>query len=177
MRPMRFLFGLVLATSYCVATLNAQALNAKDEGAIGDVLAQYEADWNHHDMKALAGLFTDDAEWINVVGMHWRGKADIYKAHDVYHRTLFTKTGIHFTKIEIRAIAPDVAVAVVTEDFDASLLPDGSTRPVSQDRFTLVLVKRGGNWKIAHGHNTIINADAQPFDPVYSGWNGEVQKK
>ena len=29
-------------------------------------------------------LATDDVHWVNVVGMHWRGKAEVQKAHQVY---------------------------------------------------------------------------------------------
>jgi uncharacterized protein (TIGR02246 family) len=104
--------------------------------------------------------------------MHWRGKADIVKAHEIYHRLLFSKTDIRFKKLDVRAIAPGVAVVVALEDFGASSLPDGGTRPAGEDRLTLVFVKRSGEWKIIHGHNTIINADAAPYDPVNSGWKG-----
>ena len=109
--------------------------------------------------------------------MHWSGKPDIVKAHEVYHRLLFPKTGINFTSIAIRPIAPNVAVAVINEDFDASQLPDGGTRPASKDILSFVLAKRDGQWKIVHGHNTIVLPDAQPYDPVNNGWNGGTPKQ
>ena len=30
--------------------------------------------WNRHDMKAYSALFTEDADFVNVVGMHFRGR-------------------------------------------------------------------------------------------------------
>jgi uncharacterized protein (TIGR02246 family) len=147
-----------------------------DETSVRALFAQYESDWNRHDTKAMGELFTDDAEWVNVVGMHWRGKPDIVRAHEVYHRLLFPRTNIKFNNIAIRPIAPNVAVAVIDEDFAASLLPDGGMRPASKDILSFVLVKRDGNWKVAHGHNTIVRPDAQPYDPINSGWNGGPAK-
>lgn len=152
------------------------AWDKSDETSIRGLFAAYQNDWNHHDMQAMGNLFTEDAEWINVVGMHWRGKPDIVKAHEIYHRLLFTKTGINFTNIAIRPIAPNVAVAVIDEDFDASQLPDGGTRPASKDILSFILAKRDGQWKIVHGHNTIVLPEAQPYDPVNRGWSGGTPK-
>jgi uncharacterized protein (TIGR02246 family) len=36
--------------------------------AIRDVAKAYCHAWNRHDMKALSELFTDDAQWVNIVG-------------------------------------------------------------------------------------------------------------
>jgi ketosteroid isomerase-like protein len=34
-------------------------------------------------MNAMWQLATDDIHWVNVVGMHWHGKAEVQKAHQV----------------------------------------------------------------------------------------------
>ena len=78
------------------------AWNKSDEASIRGLFTAYQSDWNHHDIQAMGNLFTEDAEWINVVGMHWRGKPDIVKVHEVYHRLLFAKTDIKFTNIVIQ---------------------------------------------------------------------------
>ena len=70
---------------------------------------------------------------------------------------------------EIRAIAPDVAVAVVLLKVGPFTPPDGVRRPASRARLSLILAKREGRWRI-QGHNTVIDPAAQPFDPVKSRW-------
>jgi uncharacterized protein (TIGR02246 family) len=40
-----------------------------DQQAIQAVVKAYEACRNRHDMAALAELFSDDAHWVNIVGM------------------------------------------------------------------------------------------------------------
>ena len=45
---------------------------ASEEKAIRQVAKDCETTWNKHDMNAYAESFTDDAEWVNVVGMVWR---------------------------------------------------------------------------------------------------------
>jgi uncharacterized protein (TIGR02246 family) len=42
-------------------------------------------------MRALAGLFHEDAEWVNVVGMYWRGKDALVTAHATLHDAIFKK--------------------------------------------------------------------------------------
>jgi uncharacterized protein (TIGR02246 family) len=37
--------------------------------------------WNSHDMANYAAQFTEDADFVNVVGMHWRGRQQIETMH------------------------------------------------------------------------------------------------
>ncbi len=64
-------------------------MNGMDDEALRQVLASYEAAWKMHDMRALAPLFRDDAVWVNVVGMYWRGKDAVVRAHAAFHETIF----------------------------------------------------------------------------------------
>jgi ketosteroid isomerase-like protein len=47
--------------------------------SIKAVLDSWEAAWNASDMNAMWQLATDDIHWVNVVGMHWRGKAEVQR--------------------------------------------------------------------------------------------------
>jgi hypothetical protein len=49
---------------------NAHQLSDADNKAIQDIIKDQEAAWNNHDMKAFTKSFRDDAEGINIVGMH-----------------------------------------------------------------------------------------------------------
>jgi uncharacterized protein (TIGR02246 family) len=146
------------------------------EEAVGSVVKGYCEAWNAHDMKALAELFVDDAHWINIVGMHWPGKPAVVAGHAAYHQTFFRTTGIEMADVEIREISPDVAAAVILLKVDPFTPPDGTARPSSEDRLTLILTKRSGRWLIAHGHNTVIDRGAQRFYPVKRGWPDAAPK-
>jgi hypothetical protein len=64
-------------------------VRAGDEKAIRQLVATFESGWNTNDMKAIGSIFRDDAEFINLVGMHWRGRDAIVKAHVAYHAIMF----------------------------------------------------------------------------------------
>ncbi len=83
---------------------------------------------------------------------------------------------IGVTDIGIRAITPDVAAAVIALNAGAYTTPDGKQQNATLDRLSLILVNRNGEWRIAHGHNTVVDPSAVPFDPVNSGWNGEARR-
>ena len=100
---------------------------SSDEESIRAVVTAYCDAWNRHDMEALAELFTDDAQWVNIVGMHWPGRTAIVAAHNAYHRTFFKTTEIEAAEIEIGKIAPGVATAVV-------LLKVGGVHATRRDR-------------------------------------------
>jgi uncharacterized protein (TIGR02246 family) len=150
--------------------VSAVPATASDEHAIRAVLNGYADAWNRHDMDAMAELFADDAHWVNIVGMHWPGKAAVVKAHEAYHRTFFQTTDIRIADVEIRFIAPGVAAAVVLLKVDPFTPPDGVLRRESDNRLSFILTNQGGRWLIAHGHNTVIDPGAQRFDPVKTGW-------
>ena len=50
---------------------------ANDAAEIHAALGGIQSAWNHHDMTAFVSYMTDDVEWVNIVGMCWRGKAQV----------------------------------------------------------------------------------------------------
>jgi uncharacterized protein (TIGR02246 family) len=172
-----FQIGVILAGLLCPSLLGAQSLSKTDEAAIRTIVTAVPEALDRKDMKMYADLFADDADWVNVVGMHWRGKAAVVKAHQAYLKTVFRDGGMSTGEMSIRPVTSDVAIVVVTEiNRGGGILPDGSKAPPGSGRLTYVLVKRGGVWKITHGHNTTIDPNAQRFDPVNGDRTGEAPK-
>jgi uncharacterized protein (TIGR02246 family) len=149
----------------------AQQISPADDQAIKAVVRGYEACWNRHDMAALSELFADDAHWVNIVGMYWSGKAAVVRAHEGLHSTFFRTTEQALIDVTVRAIAPGVAIAVAHLKMGPFTPPDGVHRPAAGNRLSFTLTKQSGGWRIAHGHNTVIDPAAQPFDPaIQSGF-------
>jgi len=142
------------------------ALSSQDEAAVRAMVAEFANTWNRHDMKGMHALDSQDVQWINVAGNIWRGKPTVYKGHDAIHRTIYAKTPMSIDNIEVRSIAPQVAVAVVKMKFGAGLIPSGKEIPELHTRGSFVMAKREGIWKIVHFQNTTIDPDAEKNDPV-----------
>ena len=147
---------------------NSSLSKADDEG-IRMTVMDYEKAWNTHDMKLLATLFRDDAEFINVVGMHWRGRDAIVKAHAIFHEIMFKDCRFKTDSIETRPLGSDHAIAMWTATQDSYTTPSGQVVPKGQFKLSLILTKGSEGWRIVHGHNVRIDAEAVKNDPVNSG--------
>ena len=53
------------------------------------VAEAFAAAWNDYDAEALAGLFVEDAEFVNVVGLWWHDREHIRQAHAYGFRKIF----------------------------------------------------------------------------------------
>jgi uncharacterized protein (TIGR02246 family) len=140
--------------------------SAEDESSVRALVDEFANTWNRHDMKAMHELDTEDVDWINVAGNHWRGKAAVYKGHDTIHRTIFAKTSMRVEQTVIRSIAPNVAVAVATMTFGPVITPTGQELAALKTRGSFTMAKREGIWKIAHFQNTTVDPDAEKNDPI-----------
>jgi hypothetical protein len=58
-----------------------------DESAVRNVLAEYAVAWNRHDMAAFGRLFTENCDYVNVAGVHWKGVQEIVQRQRNCFRT------------------------------------------------------------------------------------------
>jgi uncharacterized protein (TIGR02246 family) len=144
----------------------SSTLSIVDDESIRSVVMGFERAWNTHDMELLATLFREDSEFINVVGMHWRGRDAVVKAHAIFHEIMFKDCRLKTDDIALRPLGADCALAVVTYTQDAFTTPGGQVMPETQTKLSYVFAKSAGEWKIAHGHNVRIDAEAAQHDPV-----------
>ena len=102
-------------------------LSPQDEAAVRATVAEFVNTWNHHDMKGPSGLssamaramcelVTEDVLWINFIGNIWRGN-EVCGFHDLLHRTQSPQRSLSIEKMEVRSLAPQVAVATVRMKF------------------------------------------------------------
>lgn len=142
-----------------------KAVSKSAEAGVIKTIELMEKSWNTHDMGLYATLLTDDCQWVNVVGMHWNGKASVVKAHVAFHKTIFKDVDYVTESACIRELAPNVAIAVLTVRMQAYTTPDGHKVPEGQTRLTLTVRETKGAWLIAQAQNTPIDKIAVQFDP------------
>jgi uncharacterized protein (TIGR02246 family) len=131
------------------------------------VLGRWEAAWNASDMSAMWQLATDDVHWVNVVGMHWRGKVEVQKAHQTYFDLMFKDRSCKLDEIEsIEPLPGGAFIAVVRWSMGGYRRPNGMMRPPGRDRMSVVLVPRAGGLAIAHGANVPIDDEAEAHNPI-----------
>ena len=81
------------------------------EASVLAVARQFAVCWNAHDMSALGALFAQDADFVNVVGIRWKGRAAVQAAHQASHSSMFRSSRLAIGNTDIRLMSPSVAVS------------------------------------------------------------------
>lgn len=163
----RSLIALLAGAALMTASTAQAQTTAQDAAAVQALLDEYAAAWAAADAERLMRLFTDDAEWVNVVGMHWRGKAENQLGHHVFLTTIFRGRPLTLLGVDsVRPVGDEVVVAVARWATGGFTAPDGAPVPASDNRMSLVLRRAPEGLRIAHGANVVIDPVAARNDPA-----------
>ncbi|MFL5353462.1 SgcJ/EcaC family oxidoreductase [Archangium sp.] len=171
---LRIVAATALALSFCVAP-PARAEGArgqsKEEAVLRQLVAEQAEAWNRHDAAAWSKDFAPDADFINIVGSVFRGRAEIEQRHAFVFARVFKESHTQVTVSQVRFLEPGVAVVdmehVVT---GYTGLPPGvqPTEPgVLRTRMRFVMKRTGGRWWIVAGQNTDVKP--APAPPAQQG--------
>ena len=114
----------------------AQNNQGADEAAIRANVKQLETGWNTKSGAVFAKPFAEDADYVVINGMYFKGRSAIETAHQQIFDTIFKETKLTLTVRQIRFLRPDVAVAHVNGH------RDGPTKELVEDAMlTFVMTK------------------------------------
>lgn len=131
------------------------------EAEIRSVALRQAETWNRRDAKAYAALFTEDCDVINVVGWHWKGRAEAERKLTQAFQVVFRESRLTITEVNVRFIRPDVAVAHARWTMVGARTPPGMPEP-REGIQTLVFTNEAGRWLIAAFQNT-LSIPERPF--------------
>ena len=123
---------------------------------VTEVVQAFSDCWNRHDAKALAGLFASDAEFVNVVGLWWHGRAEIERAHEFTHATLFRSSTLTISDVSVRVPVENVAIARSRWVLEGHVSPDGEKLPARNGILVSVLLRDPAGWSIIDSQNTDV---------------------
>jgi len=108
--------------------------------------------WNRGDLLAFVSDYEDSAETTYVGREVVRGRTAIL---DRYRRNYPTREAmgtLAFSNVEVRSLTGDLALVTGEYRLKRSAAGGGD----AQGRYTLLLRKRGADWKIIHDHSSSI---------------------
>jgi uncharacterized protein (TIGR02246 family) len=126
----------------------------REEAAIRRMATRFAETWNQHDMTAMAALFAEDADFVNVAGMYWKGRDQIRQEHARLHGLQFKESVLTIRSVTVRFLNPDVALAHIKWALEGDRDSDGTSRPPREGVASWVVTKRDGEWQVASSHNT-----------------------
>jgi uncharacterized protein (TIGR02246 family) len=122
-----------------------------------DIPALFARAWNDHDTDALAALFDEDAEFVNVTGLRWHDRESIRKAHAQRRDRAADRLTPAAGETKVKLLSPEVAVvhARMTRSGDE---PSGTAGPRATI-VSFVVHKAGNRWLCASVHNTDVSPE------------------
>lgn len=132
---------------------------ADERAAVAEIVRRLESAWNAMDPVAFAAPFSEDADFVNIVGEHQRGRPAIVAGHRAIFRDFYADSTTRMNVLAVRSLTPDVLLAHVHAVLD---VPKGPLAGRNTSVFSMALTRRaggpagdeGGGWEIAAFHNT-----------------------
>ena len=99
--------------------------------------------WNARNPDALASLFDEDAEFVNVTGLWWHDRKSIRKGHAYGFEHIFNESTLAVGEIRVKPLRSDVAIV------HARMMLSGQA-----NIFSFVVHRTGKRWLCASAQNT-----------------------
>lgn len=113
--------------------------------------------WNHRDARALAALFDEDAEFVNVVGLWWHDRAAIERAHAYGFERIFPDSTLGLLRVKVKHLREDVAVVHARMRLTGQAPVAGVETPQARTNiFSFVVHRTEAGWRCASAHNTDV---------------------
>ena len=158
---------MILTAGFALTVMGAPALGQgtpADEAAIMRVAEQFPPAWAKSDAKALAALYTADADYVSSTGLMARGRAEIEKAYITQMSGAYKGTSLKNATTNIRFLKPDIAITNGTFEVTGLRGPGGQEAAPRKGINTSILVKQNGQWLI-----TALRAWIPPSPPGQAG--------
>jgi uncharacterized protein (TIGR02246 family) len=113
--------------------------------------------WNDRDPDALASIFDEDAEFVNVTGLWWHDREAIRKAHAYGLARIFDRSTLRLGAVRVKMLSDDVAVVHARMTLSGQTPVDGVASPGTRTNvFSFVVHRTAEGWRCASAQNTDV---------------------
>ncbi|MFN7995106.1 MAG: SgcJ/EcaC family oxidoreductase [Bryobacteraceae bacterium] len=126
-------------------------LSQTDRAALEAVFSGMQEAWNRADGDSFGTFFQEDADFVNVYGMHGIGRHAISDAHKMIFRTVYAGSRMQCRIMQARPISDRLALVHLSSRLE---VPHGPLAGELRAAPSAVLEREGANWKIVAFHNT-----------------------
>ena len=113
-----------------------------------------EQAWNRGEGTSFGAEFVEDADFVDIRGVHHRGRVAITTGHQAILETIYRDSTVAYAVETTRVLqAGSIVVAVVGALLDA---PAGPLAGRHASRLTATFVQHHDRWAITSFHNTLV---------------------
>ena len=153
-RPLLAIMAVLILDTSIHAGEKETTASKPDEDAIRAAVDSYVAAYNRGDAKAVAGHWSENAEWVGPSGQRFQGRQAIEREME----TLFAESkGVKIEVIDpvVRLLTPEVAL----EEGTVRVVQPGEVP--ADSTYIAVHAKKNGQWKLESVRETSL-PEAQP---------------
>ena len=122
-----------------------------------DIPSLFVQAWNTRNADALASLFDDDAEFVNVTGLWWHDRDAIRTAHAYGLDRIFNKSTLSINEIRVKQLSDGLAVVHAQMTLSGQTPIGNIKEPGSRSTILSFVVHRAdGEWRCASAQNTDV---------------------
>ena len=135
------------------------ALTDADKLAIEGVIAKFNQSWNEQQGAGISNLYDNDADFINIYGMHITGNSDIELRHKQILQRFLKNSKLSTNNINLKEITPEVVSAYVIWTLKGYREPKADDKIPGETRegvFTHIFLHKNNHWLITATQNTIF---------------------
>lgn len=126
-----------------------------------DLPHHFAAAWANRDAEALAALFVEDADFVNVVGLWWHNRRDIERAHAYGLSRIFQNSTLAVGGIKTRALGGDHAVVHCRWHLTGQTGQAGEELAPRQSVMVFVAKRQVRGWQAVAVQNTDVLPGAE----------------
>ena len=120
---------------------------------MGELIAELEAAWNAGDGPRFGAAFTADADFVDVRGVHHKGRAEIADGHQAIFDTVYKDSTVRYEPVSAASVADGCLLGHATATLE---VPAGPLQGTHHALLSVVIVDDGGTWKVRSFHNTLV---------------------
>lgn len=137
------------------------------EDLIHNLLEAQVAAWNAGDAEGWCKDFTEDSEFVNIIGTRFENRDDNVRRHAELFATIFKGSRLAARETRIRVLGTAAAFADLVLDLTGfSKLPPGIRPSIGDDvlrtRMHYVLIHDGARWWIVFSQNSAVMPPLPP---------------
>jgi uncharacterized protein (TIGR02246 family) len=127
-----------------------------DEDSVRQIEDRFNRAWNNHHPADMAESLADDAQFVTVNGARLNGRAAFQDLVERLHKGPFKDSQRETLELQIRFLAPDIAIAFSRFRISGDVDDDGRVIAPREGISTRVVRSQKGRWQTIAVHNTDI---------------------
>lgn len=144
---------------FAISVNTLSSLEQADQSSILEIIQSYADAWNLREGKGFGDGFTEDANFVNIYGMIFSGRAEIEERHVKILQGFLKDSKIEILNTQLREVHPGLVIALVRWRLEGYRNPGSNLEKFGEKRegvFTHVFINENSKWAMTATQNTLI---------------------